>query len=144
MGGVRAADPSAAIVGREAELDAVARAFASGARLVTLTGLGGVGKTTIAAAYSARAADAPSPEQRADVAPTFVDLASVTDVADVLPAIGRALGVSGADSDDLETVVTRAIRRTTGLVVLDNFEHVLAARGIVARLLDRVGTDVAF
>jgi predicted ATPase len=96
--GARPADPGTSIIGRDDELRAVAEAFATGARLVTLVGLGGIGKTTIALACSARRQHAESASGQT----VFVDLAPLTDPSDVLTTIGAALGLTGSSAALLE------------------------------------------
>jgi predicted ATPase/DNA-binding SARP family transcriptional activator len=129
-------------VGREDELDQVARLLA-GARLVTLTGPGGAGKTRLSVEAGARIAD--------DVpgGVWFVPLAPVRDAADVPQAILAALGADGAWSADpaeaarlaaLEPLdrLSEMLAGRSLVLVLDNCEHVLDA---VARLAVRVLAD---
>ena len=113
------------LVGREPELAAVAAAFTDGARLVTLTGPGGIGKTRLAL-EAARALDEHA---------TFVPLASVGDASLVEGAIQRALRT---EEDVLEHLRTRQT-----LLLLDNFEQVLDAAPLVSALLqDAAGLRV--
>jgi predicted ATPase len=132
--GARPADPGTSIIGRDDELRAVAEAFATGARLVTLVGLGGIGKTTIALACSARRQHAESASGQT----VFVDLAPLTDPSDVLTTIGAALGLTGSSAALLEEAVVRELRRSTPLLILDNFESVRAASRLVDRLMEAV------
>lgn len=120
--------PPTPLYGREDDVAAVARAIRSGARIVTLTGPGGVGKTRLAAAVSDElAADHPG-----GVAPIL--LAALADAADVMPTIGRALGVVGIDGPDAVAATAAHLGTTRLLLVLDNFEHLLSAAPDVARL----------
>ncbi len=120
-----------AIIGREAELDELAALLADHrSRLLVLTGPGGVGKTRLA--YEATRAVAAA-GRRVLVVP----LAGVLHPTLVLPAIAAASGVS----DDLDGATVDALaERLAGdrvLLVLDNFEHVMEARTVVADLLHR-------
>jgi predicted ATPase/DNA-binding SARP family transcriptional activator/Tfp pilus assembly protein PilF len=105
------------LVGRQIELEAVSELIAEGARLVTLTGPGGIGKTRLAV-EAARAADEHA---------TFVPLASVVDANLVEGAIQRALNT---DENLDEYLRARSI-----LLLLDNFEQVLEAAPLVSSLL---------
>ncbi|MEA2582404.1 MAG: hypothetical protein QOF33_489 [Thermomicrobiales bacterium] len=78
--------PLTGFVGRTQELAAVLELVRGGARLVTLTGSGGVGKTRLALRVAKEAAT-----DFVDGA-VFVDLAPLRDPARVLPAIPRPIG----------------------------------------------------
>jgi predicted ATPase/DNA-binding SARP family transcriptional activator len=104
-------------LGRDREAEQVARAL-SLARLVTLVGFGGVGKTRLATDV-ARAWARP-PDQRV----AWVDLASLTNPTDVAPLIIECLGLTSPDRAAPATAAA-ALARFDGLVVLDNCEHVL-------------------
>jgi predicted ATPase/DNA-binding CsgD family transcriptional regulator len=132
--GARPAEAGTSMIGRGAELQAVADAFAAGAHLVTLVGLGGIGKTTIAATLAGRPA---SVDPSISSAP-FVDLAPVRESADVLAAIAGSLAVSGVDEPSIRAAVTQTLGHDPTLLILDNFEHVLPARELVGELLSAV------
>ncbi|SNS22436.1 Predicted ATPase [Geodermatophilus saharensis] len=125
--------PAAPLVGRDAELAEVTGLLRSGAtRLLTLTGPGGVGKTTLAlAAARALAPDFPD-------GVTLVELAPVREARLVLPELARALGGRQLAGDVADAVAARLGGRRH-LVVLDNVEHVLDAAPDVAALLARCG-----
>ncbi|MDQ7811036.1 BTAD domain-containing putative transcriptional regulator [Amycolatopsis sp. A133] len=119
--------PLAGFVGR-AELDRLTAALRE-ARLVTLTGPGGAGKTRLAVEAAARAAG--------EVC--FVELATTTEVPRaVLAALGlREQGVlaPGAPADPADRLAAGLADRPL-LLVLDNCEHVVAAAArLVGRLL---------
>lgn len=97
-------------------------------QLVTLTGVGGVGKTRLALGVAA--ASAPG---YADGC-WLVELAPVADEAEALTAVATAIR---APATDIETLVAYLVDRRM-LVVLDNAEHVL---GAVAELVDAVLGD---
>ena len=114
--------PANPLVGRKRELVDVLRLLRDDAtRAVTITGPGGIGKTRFALAAAAEASDwFPN-------GVWFVDLTPVRDPGLVLPTVSRALGAEG----DLE----RYLHDATCLLVLDNFEQVVAAARDVAELL---------
>src|SRR5919205_415594 len=97
--------------------------------LVTLTGVGGTGKTRLALHVAA--------ELRPAFADGvyFVDLAPVRDPAFVIPAIAQVLGVHEVRDQTLPVTVQTALRDRCLLLVLDNCEHLLAAAVEVANLL---------
>jgi len=119
------------LLGRADTLESAAQRLRDGARVLTITGYGGTGKTRfaielchhVAAGYAGGAA--------------FVSLASVTQPADVLPAVATALDIGEAHGrsalDALATVI--GSRRT--LLALDNLEQVLDAAGEIAALVAR-------
>jgi predicted ATPase/class 3 adenylate cyclase len=116
--------PSEPLVGRKKELaDVLGLLRRDAARLVTVTGPGGVGKTrfTLEVAHELSGAH----ERGA----WLVDLSPVNESEFVLPAIAGALGAA----DD----VADHIRDDELLLVLDNFEHVIDAAQDVADMLDR-------
>lgn len=101
------------------------------AALITITGPGGVGKTRLALAAARALRDTGS----RGIA--FVPLAPVDDPERVTGAILHTLGVPetpGQPPLDLLTMFMRPRRR---LLILDNFEHLLAAAPLVADLLAR-------
>jgi predicted ATPase len=122
--------PSGEVLGRETELDALLGWLGGDdpRRLVTLVGPGGIGKTRLAIEAARLARD------RFDRV-TFVALEHVREPGDVLPAVARALGVR--DDGGAPTIQRLAIagRERRDLLLLDNFEQVIAAAPDVASLL---------
>ncbi|MEV4237326.1 BTAD domain-containing putative transcriptional regulator [Nocardia sp. NPDC049737] len=113
-------------VGRDDELAQVASLLAR-ARLVTLTGPGGTGKTRLAMEAGARV--------RGEVC--FVDLSPLVDGAQVAPEIAVTLGGrASGDHEDAEARVRAMLADRSQLIILDNCEHlVLDAAWLVHRLL---------
>jgi predicted ATPase/DNA-binding SARP family transcriptional activator len=118
--------PPTSFVGRERELDGLAGLLAQpDVRLVTLTGPGGTGKTRLALAAAGRA--------RPDA--VFVDLLPAGDADGVLTAVAAALGVAESRAGTLLDDVLEHLRSAPALLLLDNFEHVVAAAPVVTELL---------
>jgi predicted ATPase/DNA-binding SARP family transcriptional activator len=130
------------LIGRDEDLAQVGKLL-SAHRMTTLTGAGGAGKTRLATA-AARA--------KLDAMPDgvwLVELAPVTDPADVAPAMLDALGLRQAalartrsriiatpeESDDAADRLVAALADKQALLVLDNCEHLI---GAAAALADRV------
>ncbi len=120
--------PLTSFIGREREL-AQAKRLLADSYLVTLTGPGGSGKTRVCIALAAAVAgDYPDGVY-------FVPLAPVRDPGLVPSTIARSIGLQDArDRSLMEHLVSQLCGRQL-LLVLDNFEHLLAAAPIVTRLL---------
>lgn len=114
--------PPTRLVGRERDLDAVATLLTDAdARLVTLSGPGGVGKTHLTLEL-ARRLDARFPDGI-----VFVPLASTRDPGLVLPSLAQSLGLREAPGQAVIEVVANALSTRDILVILDNLEQVLDA-----------------
>jgi non-specific serine/threonine protein kinase len=118
------------LVGRQFDLRTlVIRLCQLESRLVTLSGAAGAGKTALALAASAD----PRLATTFPDGVTVVDLTTVATPAGVPAAIGEALGLR--ESTTPHAHVTDYLRQQRALLVLDNFEHVLAAGPMVVDLL---------
>jgi predicted ATPase len=105
-------------------------------RLLTITGVGGVGKTRLAM----RLAEMLVNDFSDGV--WFVDLASVTDSERVPEVVAAALGIAEEPGRSAINAVTRHLTGRRALIVLDNCEHLLGACGELARALLVATPDV--
>ncbi len=115
-------------VGREAEIAALVQRLTQ-VRLLTLGGIGGVGKTRLALTVARAALD------RYPDGVWWIDLSSVTDPTQVASAVATALGVREALGRTPADQLVDVLREQSVLLVLDNCERVAAACG---ELLDAV------
>ena len=121
--------PLSSFIGREAEQAALTALLVDPTvRLVTLTGPGGVGKTRLAIA------GAEAVRERYPDGIVFVALAAISQPEMVLPAIAEALGLQEVAGRDRRAQVRAFLRGKRLLLVLDNFEQILAAAPEAARL----------
>ncbi len=124
--------PPYPLLGREHELNALAELVRrDGTRLVTLTGTGGIGKTRLALELVNRL----TPEFTDGVG--VAELATVQDPALVARTILEALGLPEAGRDPEEALI-ETLSSSRLLLLIDNFEQVLGAAPVVARLLRAV------
>jgi len=129
---VRLPEPASEFVARPRELAALRALVADeAARLVTLTGPGGTGKTRLALRLAADLAAA----HPGGVC--FVELAALADPTLVTATIARALGLPEDPMRSALDVVGDQLATRTFLLVLDNFEQLLGAAGDVATLLEK-------
>lgn len=119
------------LVGRESELAEIADALVAH-RLVTLTGVGGVGKTRLALEVAGRSAD------RFPDGVWLIELAPVTDPAVIPEAVAGLLGVTQQPGLSVADSVAAAQEARSRLLVFDNCEHVLdAAAELIQTILVR-------
>lgn len=115
------------IIGRDHDIEAVLQRL-DAQRLVTVVGPGGGGKTTVAIAAAHRLAGAiPGPV-------AFIDLAPIEDEALVASAVAAGLGIPVGSSDPAPEIIG-LLAEQSGLLLLDNCEHVLNS---AALLIERI------
>jgi predicted ATPase len=126
--------PRTPLIGRAQELAAVKQLLLSGhARLVTLTGAGGSGKTRLGLQAASEVID----EFRGGV--YFVALASIADPATVTSTVAQVLGIRHTGGKPLAEALQDHLQllvHAPTLLFLDNFEHLLAAAPLVVSLLE--------
>ncbi len=116
------------LIGREAELDEL-DALLRERRLITLTGPGGIGKTSLALEAARRASD------RYPEGAWFIQLEAVSNPSLVTPAIASAIGLLEAAERPAADRLADYLRERSTLLVLDNLEQVTAAATAIGRLL---------
>ena len=107
-------------VGREPELAAV-RSLVRSDRLVTLTGAGGSGKTRLALQAAAELLDTTTDGV------WFIELAPVTDGAQIAAVVAAVLGLPDQGGPALSEAVADALGQQDALLLLDNCEHLIGA-----------------
>jgi predicted ATPase/class 3 adenylate cyclase len=121
--------PPTSLIGREAEVTTILSMLDEGARLLTLVGPGGTGKTRLALEIAAEAL------ARYPDGVFVVDLSPLTDPALVVPTIAATLGVRETAGEPLRKTVIRHLGERHLLLMLDNFEQVLESASDIATLL---------
>ena len=118
-------------IGRSSELDDISgRLRETDTRMLTLLGPGGIGKTRLAV----ETANQVGPEFPGGAA--FTDLVRVSDPDGIPLAVAQAIGAHPEGSAPVIDIVLSEISNPT-LLVLDNFEHLIAGSPIVADMIGR-------
>lgn len=122
--------PLTPLIGREAEIAAVKRYLSlPGTRLLTLTGPPGIGKTRLGIQIASELC----PDF--DEGVYFIPLAPLT-TPDLVPrALSQILGINESEERSLVTALISYIQSKPMLLVLDNFEHLLAAAPTLVEVL---------
>lgn len=128
--------PDTSFIGRETEMVELQTALKSH-RLVTLTGVGGVGKTRLAVEVAARCADA-YPD-----GVFVIELAPVGDPAAVPEAVAAVLGITQQPGLSVVDSVAAALEGRARLLILDNCEHVLDAAADLIEVIFTHSSTVA-
>ncbi|WP_216870354.1 adenylate/guanylate cyclase domain-containing protein [Modestobacter excelsi] len=131
-------DPTGQLLGREGDIAALASLLSQAqTRMVTVTGPGGIGKTSLAL-QTARTIAAGFPG-----GVVLVPLTAVADAGLVLGTVAEAVGAPRELGIDLVDAISATLAQDRTLLVLDNFEHVVAAGPGIAALLAAAPAAVA-
>jgi predicted ATPase/DNA-binding CsgD family transcriptional regulator len=118
------------LVGREQDVAAICILLARPeVRLLTLLGVGGIGKTRLAIQVASQL------RERFVAGVCFVGLATIRDPSLVISAIAHELGLQEGRAQPLEETVTTWLRDKHFLLLLDNFEQVVSAAPLLEDLL---------
>ncbi len=124
-----------ALLGRDTEMETLQQWLSDpAARLITLIGPGGIGKTRLVLELARVIAE------EGTTRVVFVSLVAIRDPTFVAPAIAEALGLTDVSAADLARRARVACGDQRTLLVLDNFEHVLDAAPLVVDLLTSVAS----
>lgn len=123
-------------IGRADEVDDVCRLLDEN-RLVTITGAGGIGKTRLAIKVGYEKV------RQFEHGVFFVQLASVTSPEFIITAVSDAIGFTFSGFNDPKHQLIDLLREKDLLLIMDNFEHLIGAVGIITDLLEHC-PDVKF
>jgi predicted ATPase/class 3 adenylate cyclase len=129
--------PATPFLGREHEVEEVVDLLRrDDARLVTLVGPGGTGKTRLAIEAAAGAPE-PFPDGI-----TWIPLAPLDDPTLLLPTVAHSVGISDTAETSLPETLTNALASRRTLLLLDNMEHLLPHAAADVALLAEAGAPV--
>jgi DNA-binding SARP family transcriptional activator/predicted ATPase len=134
--------PANPLIGRDKELADLAALLANQARLVSIVGPGGMGKTHLALELARRLTGGDEGDGAEDTSvleqALYVDMAPLAEADDLLTAVAGALGLAFNVDDRVEGLKQRVLNALADrnlLLLLDNFEHLLEAAPLLSEIL---------
>jgi DNA-binding SARP family transcriptional activator/predicted ATPase len=134
--------PANPLIGREGELEDLATLLGDRARLVSIVGPGGMGKTHLALELARSLTDGDEGGRAEDTSvleqALYVDMAPLAEAADLVTAVAGALGLAfNADDrgEGLKQRVLDVLADRNLLLLLDNFEHLMEAAPLLSEIL---------
>ncbi|MGH2909364.1 MAG: BTAD domain-containing putative transcriptional regulator, partial [Solirubrobacteraceae bacterium] len=116
---------------RDEQAEVRARLRSGGGSVITLTGIGGIGKTRLATAVAGAMLD----EFAGGV--FLVRFAGVGEPRSILPMIAEAIGLTGGTNEPLQTLLPNRLGKLATLLILDNLEQLVDGAPIVGDLVAR-------
>lgn len=123
-------------VGRDSELKKLDQYVADPAvRLMTILGPGGIGKTRLALAAAAKQLNQTQEQHRFPHGVYFVSLARLESPKLLVPTLAEAIELRFDERSDSQGQLLRYLRQKKMFLILDNFEHLLDAAGLIDEIL---------
>lgn len=116
---------------RDEQAEIVARLRDGAGSVITLTGIGGIGKTRLATAVAAGMLD----EFAGGV--FLIRLAGIAEPGSILPMIAEVIGLTGGTNEPLQTLLPSRLGKLPTLLILDNLEQLTDAAPIIGELVVR-------
>jgi predicted ATPase/DNA-binding SARP family transcriptional activator len=130
--------PSTLLIGRETELAKLNQLLTQpDGRLLTIFGVGGIGKTRLALGVAGQQIATPQRDNPYSNGVYFVPLAPLSEASHILPTLAQAIGfpLQANDPRPPEQQVLDYLRRKRILLLFDNFEHVLEGATLLVAIL---------
>ena len=121
-------------VGREQELRSLAKLITDQyTRLITIVGPGGIGKTRLAVEAAGRQV---GPQSIFTDGVFFVSLAPLATAVEIIPTLAATLGFHFGNNSDEKEQLFNYLRHKKMLLIIDNFEHLLNGRELLAEIIE--------